>query len=43
MAIVKLQKFYPSNNITDAAEANANNTAINGSTGARDRDWETKY
>jgi len=33
MAIVKLQKFYPSNNITDAAEANANNSAINGSTG----------
>jgi len=37
MAIVKLQKFYPSNNITDAAEANANNSAINGSTGGPHR------
>ena len=32
MSRVKINNFYPANDTTDAAEANANNTAINGST-----------
>lgn len=36
MSRVKLTSFYPANDTTDAAEANANNSAINGSTGRLD-------
>jgi len=30
MGRIKLKNFYPDNGTTDAAEANANNSAING-------------
>lgn len=36
MSRVKINNFYPANDTTDAAEANANNTAINGSTSRLD-------
>jgi hypothetical protein len=36
MSEINLVKFYPANGTTDAAEANANNGAINGSTGRID-------